>query len=167
MCGGDFNEISRQDEKVGGGLRPYNQMQLFRELTDECGFMDLGYVGPKFTWARHFENGNSIWEGLDRGLATNSWFLKFPGTRVYHLHFNSSDHIPLHIIFLGLDPPKRKKVFWFEEMWLPNPGCSEIVEAVWHSFGVTESNEGILHKVEKCGRDLSWWNRNIFGNVRR
>ena len=21
--------------------------------------------------------------------------------------------------------------------------------------------------MEKCGRDLSWWNRNVFGNVRR
>lgn len=50
-------------------------------MLDECGFMDVGYVGPKFTWARHFDNGNSIWERLDRGLATNNWFLKFPGTR--------------------------------------------------------------------------------------
>ena len=60
LCVGDFNEIIRQDEKVGGGIRPHNQMQLFREVIDECGFMDLGYVGPTFTWARHFENGSSI-----------------------------------------------------------------------------------------------------------
>ena len=65
LCFGDFNEIIRQDEKVGGALRPHNQMQLFGEVLYECGFMDLGYVGPKFTWARHFDNGNSIWERLD------------------------------------------------------------------------------------------------------
>lgn len=23
-----------------------------------------------------------------------------------------------------------------------------------------------MKKVEKCGKDLTWWNRNIFGNVR-
>ena len=109
LCVGDFNEIIRQDEKVGGGVRPYNQMQLFREVIDECGFMDLGYVGSKFTWARHFENGSSIWERLDRGLATNSWFLQFPGTKVHHLRFDSSNHIPLHIIFSGLEPLNRKE----------------------------------------------------------
>lgn len=25
----------------------------------------------------------------------------------------------------------------------------------------------IFGRVEKCGRDLSWWNKNVFGNVRR
>ena len=130
LCFRDFNEIIRQDEKVGSALRPHNQMQLFREVLDECGFMDLGYIGPKFTWARHFDNGNSIWERLDRGLATNDWFLKFPGTMVHHLHCDSSDHVPIHIVFSSLDPPRRKKLFQFEEMWLSKPGYSEIVEAV-------------------------------------
>ena len=156
LCVGDFNEIIRQDEKVGGGVRPHNQMQLFREVIDECGFMDLRYVGPKFTWARNFENGSSIWERLDRGLATNSWFLKFLGTKVHHLRCDSSDHIPLHIIFSGLEPHNRKKPFRFEEMWLSNPGCNDIVEAVWHNSSTSESSVGILHRVEKCGRDLSW-----------
>ena len=62
LCVGDFNEITRLDEKVGGAIRTHNQMQLFRDVIDECRFMDLGFVGPKFTWSKHFENGNSIWE---------------------------------------------------------------------------------------------------------
>ena len=84
---------------------------------------------------------------------------------MYHLQCDSSNHIPLHIIFSSLDPPKRKKLFRFEKMWLSNPSCSEIVEVVWHSSGVTDFDERILQRIEKCGRDLSWWN--IFGNVRR
>ena len=51
-------------------------------------------------------------------------------------------------------------------MWLSNPGCSKIVEAVWER-GFSESGKGILHKVEKCGKYLSWWNKNVFGNVRK
>ena len=51
----------------------------------KCSFMDLDFMGPKITWSTHFENGNLIWEMLDRGMATNSWFLKFPSTRVHHL----------------------------------------------------------------------------------
>ena len=29
LCVGDFNEISRQDEKLGGAMRSHNQMQQF------------------------------------------------------------------------------------------------------------------------------------------
>ena len=72
LCCGDFNEITRQDEKLGDVTRSHTQMQLFREVIDECGFMDLGFEGLKYTWSRHFENGSSIWERLDRCLATNS-----------------------------------------------------------------------------------------------
>ena len=118
LCCGDFNEIVRQDEKLGEATRSHNQMQQFRDVIDECGFMDLGFLGLKFTWSRHFENGNSIWERLDRCLATNSWFLKFPGTKVYHLCCDSSDHSPFHIFFSSIDPHSWKKLFRFEEMWL-------------------------------------------------
>ena len=38
---------------------------------------------------------------------------------------------------------------------------------MWHSSNTTGSSKGILQRVENCGRDLSWWNRNVFGNVRR
>ena len=45
ICAGDFNEITRAHEKLGGRLRPFRQMQEFRDVLDECGFRDLGYVG--------------------------------------------------------------------------------------------------------------------------
>lgn len=67
LCVGDFNKITKQDEKVGGAIRPHNQMQSFREVINKCGFIDLGYIGPKYTWCRHYENGNSIWEQLGFG----------------------------------------------------------------------------------------------------
>lgn len=56
-------------------------------------------------------------------------------------------------MFSGLVPPKKKKLFRFAEMWLSNPECSEIFQAVWNRGGV-EFEEGILHRVDKCGRDF-------------
>ena len=68
ICGGDFNEIVHQEEKWDGVPRDHNQMQLFHDVIDKCQFMDLGYVGPKFTWAKHYVDGHSIRIRLDRWL---------------------------------------------------------------------------------------------------
>lgn len=72
------------------------------------GFLDLGFVWSHFTWCRHFDDGHSIWERLDRGMATNSWLTKLSGSRVHHLHCDSSDHSPLFLNLLALDPPPLK-----------------------------------------------------------
>ena len=59
----DFNEILKQDEKLGGAIRNHNQRQLFCEVTNECGFLDLGFVDQKSTWSRHYADGHLIWGG--------------------------------------------------------------------------------------------------------
>ena len=41
------------------------------------------------------------------------------------------------------------------------------MQAAWnHSIGVGINRE-ILAKMDKCGKDLLWWNKNIFGSVRQ
>lgn len=52
-------------------------------------------------------------------------------------------------------------------MWLLNPGCEKTVQAAWDSTVGLDLNNGISARVEKCGTDLLWWNRNVFGNVRQ
>lgn len=48
-------------------------------------------------------------------------------------------------------------------MWLFDSCCGETVKAAWRN-----GEEGdILKKVEKCSKDLEWWEKNCFGNVRR
>ncbi|XP_023908712.1 uncharacterized protein LOC112020382 [Quercus suber] len=142
-------------------------MQLFRDVMDECGFMDLGYVGLPFTWEKHFADGHSIWEMLDWGLATNEWLMKFIGTRVHHLTSDSSNHYPLWIVPNGLEVVRSTKPFRFEEIWLSNPGCSNVVEAVWPSYGSTDPVIKVMKKTEKCGKELKRWDCDHFGNVRQ
>lgn len=142
-------------------------MHLFGEVIDECNFMDLGFVGPKYTWSKHFDNGVSNWERLDRELANNSWFLKFLGTKVNHIICISSDHLPLFFNLFGLELPVRRKVLRFEEMWLSDSRCGEPIEATWNNVEEPSSNNKILKQVAQCEKELTWWNHNIFGNVRR
>ena len=122
LCAGDFNELVRQDEKLGRAIRSNNQIQLFRDVIDECGFMDLGC--------------------------------------------DSLDHVPLFLNLSSLEPPPRKKSSRFEEMWLSDNRCGETVVASWCSSISKVGEDAIIKKVERCGKDLAWWNRNIFGNVK-
>ena len=59
-------------------------MQRFRNVVDDCGFMDLGFTGPRFTWTNNRPR-DMTWERLDRVLATTDWILLFPSVRVHHL----------------------------------------------------------------------------------
>ena len=55
LCSRDFNELTsnleklggttNNLEKLGGANRNQNQIQLFRDTINECGFLDLGFVG--------------------------------------------------------------------------------------------------------------------------
>ena len=95
ICTGDFNELLKSSKKLRGSMRGQFQMQIFRDVINECGFLDLGFIRPQFTWQKHFADGHSIWERLDWAFANNDWFLRFTRTREHHLNANSSNHCPL------------------------------------------------------------------------
>ena len=76
-CMGDFNKILQSEEKRGGRIRPHVLMQAFRDVLDVCGFADLGFTRPEFTWHSR-RHGHLIWERLDRGVANYDWLAKFP-----------------------------------------------------------------------------------------
>ncbi|XP_065633926.1 uncharacterized protein LOC136069391 [Quercus suber] len=138
----------------GCSNRSQFQTQLFQDVIDKCGFIDLGFVGTPYTWQKHFVDGHSIWEKLDRGLATNDWLMKFLGVRIQHLSSNSSNHSPLWIIPDGLEVASVPKLFRFEEMWLLDPGCSNVVEVVWSSDVNAYLSSKVVRKIEKCGKKL-------------
>lgn len=94
VCFGDFNELSEVKDKKGCAPRAHSQMQLFRDVLDQCGFGDLGYLGPDFTWHGRRRN-EFIWERLDQGVANYDWLAKFLAARIHYLHCFTFDHRPI------------------------------------------------------------------------
>ena len=47
-------------KKLGGRQRLARQMEEFRDVLDECGFRDLGFMGGKFTWCNGHLDGFTI-----------------------------------------------------------------------------------------------------------
>ena len=166
LCAGDFNEITRSHEKKGGRLRPERQMEEFRDVLDECGFRDLGFVGGKFTWCNGHPDGFTIWERLDRAVATMEWIEKFPATKVIHLECGSSDHKPIRVRLNGI-PKIRQKPWRFEHMWLEEEGCRETVEEAWSRDVQGHAMIRVESKIGYCQSKLKWWSRAAIGNITR
>ena len=121
---GDFSEITKIDEKLGGRFIPRRQMEAFRDVLDECEFKDLGFMGGKYSWYR---GTGTIWERLDRVVATTDWIDMFPATKDVHLECGSLDHKPLIIRLKGIQI-KQRKPWRFKQMWLEDVGCGEVVD---------------------------------------
>ena len=125
---GDFNDMTSEDEKMGGLPLNKTRIAFFKNCMDKCGLTDLGFQGPRFTWTNKSLAWNGpIQERLDRGLGNAEWKLLFPMAEIHHLPRVKSDHCP---IMLLTDPCERKppKPFRFERMWLTDPSFPSVVE---------------------------------------
>lgn len=123
---GDFNDIASTSEKFGGGPPNDLKIELFNNFLNTCGLLDLGFVGPPFTWTNGRSGGHIIRSRIDRAHANFNWVSHFPDTTVLHLPKSRFDHCPLllkthHSIFNGLKP------FRFETMWLNHPDFKNFV----------------------------------------
>ena len=58
-------------------------MQLFRDAVDTCGFMDLGYLGTKFTWSKHSQMGNRYGRDLIELFALTNGYKNLQVQRLY------------------------------------------------------------------------------------
>lgn len=139
-------------------------MKEFRGVLDECGFWDLGFVGGKFTWCNLHPDGSTIWERLERAVATMEWLDKFPATKVIHLECGLSDHKPILICLNGI-PRSRHKPRRFEHMWLEEEGCRDTIESAWLFNALGEAMTRVEGKISHCQTKLKWWSRMAIGNI--
>lgn len=135
ICGGDFNLMMVSGEKKGGNSFNMSDAQMFRDVVEKCELRDMGFVGHEYTWSNNQPCENNIQERLDRFLGCDNWKNLFPGSFVSYLSKRKSDHLPilLHVVSEGWAGRERrfKKLFRFEEMWLREESCNEVVRKCW------------------------------------
>ena len=155
LCADDFNEILLLHEKLGGALRSETAMREFREVVDDCEFMDLGYAGKKYSW-RGKRGDHMVLERLDRALASHSWLALNLATRVQCIRSKVSDHYPIIINLEGVATSPYKP-FRFEHMWLKESGCGETVKTAWLS-PLPQLNSLVMYeRIKLCGERFSEW----------
>ena len=167
VCIGDFNEILLSEEKRGGRARPHRQMQAFWDVLDTCSFLDLGFIGPEFTWHGN-GHGHVIWERLDRGVANYDWMARFPTATIRHLHCVALDHRPILLVFdpNGEATRWKHKPFRFEEMWLAEKECGATVKRAWEIQPNGNHMYQVVTKIKKCKKLLKSWSKEHLGSIK-
>ncbi|GAV70297.1 hypothetical protein CFOL_v3_13795 [Cephalotus follicularis] len=121
--------------------------------------VDLGFVGPKFSWSNLQSLSRLIMERLDRALANTNWKVLFPNNMVSNLSRMSSNHCPILMDTNSKDSPPPRR-FRFESMWLSHSNFQTVVSSSWGPF-----NDSPVQAIQACANALSSWNRNVFGNL--
>ncbi|XP_062103610.1 uncharacterized protein LOC133814696 [Humulus lupulus] len=119
--------------------------------------------GYPYTWERGRNSSNLIEIRLDRALANSSWIHSFPEAILSNHEISTSDHCP---IILSPIPNTRFSIvrrFKFENAWLREPMCRQIVEEVWQA----NRHHPIQKKLAICAEVLGPWGQDITGSFRR
>ena len=69
-CLGDFNEILCFDERYGRIPKPPWPMQDFQTTLLQCGLVDLGFQGYRYTWRNGRHGDDSVEQQLDKVCAS-------------------------------------------------------------------------------------------------
>ena len=128
---GDFNDVTKAEEKFGGNGINIRRVNAYNECMDFCNLIDLGFSGLKFTWSNCRDLPNLIQQRLDRVWVNSGWKFLYPEAIVSHLARFNSDHCPL---LLSLAPnlgQRGHRPFRFQPMWLSHDDFPGIVREAW------------------------------------
>lgn len=153
LCTGDMNDIMHLNEKSGPGRPDLRRIDIFCDFVKQCGFIDLGYSGPAYTWTNKRCNTMPTFERLDRSLANAEWCTSYPNTIVYHLPMLRSDHAPI-LTLLNSSKRRTNGPFCFENWWLLEQGYEDVAKNIWH-----RSTRPFHQKVRYLATDLKKWRK--------
>ncbi|KAJ8441388.1 hypothetical protein Cgig2_009096 [Carnegiea gigantea] len=115
---GDFNETRSMAKRQNYGSELARHCVKFDHWINNNEFIDLGFLGPEFTWSQGLDPNTRELARLDRGLCNDLWRMKFEESGVHHLLKNQSDHYPLLISPNGFAAlPHTSKPFRFQVTW--------------------------------------------------
>ena len=124
-------------------------MRAFRDMVDECRFVDLGFVRHKFTW-RGKRSGGIVLERPDRAFASTSWLEQNPTTRVQRIRAHLLDHNLILIRLEGIIAC-RNKAFRFEQIWLKEEGCGATSRRLGEVLRMSVSCRWFRKKLRSMG----------------
>uniref|UniRef100_A0A803MZ27 Uncharacterized protein n=1 Tax=Chenopodium quinoa TaxID=63459 RepID=A0A803MZ27_CHEQI len=151
----------------GGANFNFSEASILRQAIDSCRLEDLGFVGHQFTWNNNRGGDENIQERLDILFSTQEWKDLYPGSFVTHLEKRKFDHLPLLLCLkdriYATKKKKPRKLYRFEEMWLRDEGCADVVSNSWGNGDNIISLQILLEQPAYLSL-LGSWSKETFGD---
>ncbi|KAK1352770.1 hypothetical protein POM88_052608 [Heracleum sosnowskyi] len=119
--------------------------------------------GYPFTWERYPGTNKWVEIRLDKAIATSSWMHLFKDARLINLEVSTSDHNPILLVLMVVDGLPRVRKQKFENVWLREPVCKQIVEESWSRY----QTASLPDKLQKCIEEVAVWGQEFTGNFRK
>ena len=129
---------------------------LFQKFIFDYSLRDMGFRGPRFTWAR-----GRLLERLDRVLCNMHFDPNISEATVFHLAKMKSDHRPLLVVIGRVDEQQTARPFRFFKGWLEHEEFGQLVRDNWVDQGSMAATMTGLAEAVKL------WNQNTFGSIGR
>eukprot|EP00253_Pinus_taeda_P023098 PITA_23098 len=141
IIGGDFNMITKLEEKLGGRSRLEQENTHFKDFIQNTSLIDL-----------QFCNDNSVHLGGDVAAAI--------------LPHSGSDHWPISLQWQRAGNTTGRP-FRFEEFWLTHPEFKDFIRTTWNTFIPPEGSKmfQFQQKLKYVKSHLKCWNYETFGNI--
>lgn len=155
---GDLNQVTCQDDKLGGRRVMGYAVERMRHMIEVCGFQGLEFSGPRYTWTNCQLGRFNIKQRLDQCWCNPAWDDLFPDAYVKHLTRVHSDH---HPIMLSTRPEvAASHGFRFQNGWMEHNGFADFMQSAWTHFP-----NDIIRTVDGFKSKLLVWKKEVYGNL--
>ncbi|KAF5454989.1 hypothetical protein F2P56_024609 [Juglans regia] len=140
-----------------GKRRAESQINLFREVFEDCGLGDLGCSGHGFTCSNKHSDQSFTKERLDRFVVNDKCKSLYKEMRVEALSGRCSDHLP---ILLSMDEGEQSRMrklfpFRFEACWIKQEECVVIRRGWVKGQSIAEPFQRFQARLKICSGSLS------------
>ncbi|CAH9083997.1 unnamed protein product [Cuscuta epithymum] len=149
-----------QTRREEGFPHPPWLLRGFREAVWASGLSNFHFEGYQFTWERWRGTPNWVEEKLDRILTSESWLDSFGNAAAETLEGSPSDHMALVIKLQPVRGVRRRRRFKFENVWLKEADCREVVVRGWFM----RRERGVVGQIEDCRREVGSWGKDRCGD---
>ncbi|KAL8170792.1 hypothetical protein V2J09_022596 [Rumex salicifolius] len=131
---GDFNYILSLEERQGRAVTLSPNSTMFSKWVNGLELIDLGALGPRFTWSKGTLAVTKVSKRLDRFFSNIDRGSRWEDARVHHLLATASDH---NLILLSLEvrpgTNRGRRPFRFEVAWTLHPNFPDMIASHWNT----------------------------------
>ncbi|KAL0455617.1 UNVERIFIED_CONTAM: hypothetical protein Slati_0900900 [Sesamum latifolium] len=121
---GDFNTVLDHSEVCGHSGDNQAAMGDFRTFLTDSALIPMPSQGAVFSWHNCSDGPRSLWKKLDRILANDRWFARWPNSSYLCATPRTSDHSPL--VLRGSQARTVGRCFRFDNYLAKSPGFIDL-----------------------------------------